>query len=313
LSSLLARFAEDIFWMARYLERAESLARLLDINETYARETTAGPDWQRILDLYADREIFLKDHKRMNAASILQYYVLDKKNPTSMSFAIAAARQNARAVRHLISTEMWTELNIFHNRIDGLTLRDIRESNIARMCGEIKHECQTIEGIAEGTLLRGEAWTFYLLGKYVERADQTTRVLDMGYERYSPGDDDALISVQWNTLLRSLAGYHAYRSRHPAGSYARDVAAFLLYDLEFTRAVALCVDRISAMLTDLQQRHGGKRHARVDAALKSLESTLGKELRGPIKQKQFHDFLDDLQVKIGHMSEQIGAAYFGLT
>ena len=299
--------------MARYLERAEALARLLDINETYAREAHKGPDWQRILDLYSDRENFLKDHRRINAASILEFYVLDKKNPTSMSFAIAAARQNARAVRHLISTEMWTELNIFHNRIDGLSLRDIREANISRICSEIKHECQTIEGIAEGTLLRGEAWTFYLLGKYIERADQTTRVLDMGYERYSVGEDDALISVQWNTLLRSLAGYHAYRSRHPAGSYARDVAAFLLYDLEFTRAVALCVDRIAALVKDLEQRHGGTRRRNVEIALKSLEQTLGKELRTPIKPKPFHNFLDDLQVKIGHMSEQIGAAYFGLT
>ena len=310
MPSLLARFAANIFWMARYLERAESLARILDINETYARDNSEGRDWRRVLDLYADTPRFSQQHDRTDAASVLHFDVLDRTNPTSIAFAVAAARQNALSVRHLISTEMWTQLNIFHNYVAGLTQRDIRLSNLSRICMHIKLDCQTIEGIAEGTLLRGEAWQFYQLGKYIERADQTTRVLDIGYERLSAGEDDAIISVQWNALLRSVAGYHAYRSRHPAGSYARDVAAFLLYDKEFASAVALCVDRISECLKDLDDRHGGKGRVDVEGVRRAVEFALETGPGQRVTPRRLHRFIDDLQVGIGRLSNAIGEAYF---
>ena len=157
MPSLLARFAANIFWVGRYLERAENLARILDINETYARDRPEGPDWGGVLDLYADRERFAELSARATAAKVLNFYMIDRTNPTSIAFAVAAARENARTVRHLISTEMRTHLNIFHNQIAGLTQRDIRASNVSRLCTDIKLNCQTTEGIAEGTLLRDEA------------------------------------------------------------------------------------------------------------------------------------------------------------
>jgi uncharacterized alpha-E superfamily protein len=311
LSSLLARFAANIFWMARYLERAESLARILAINETYARGNSEGRDWRLVLDLYDDTPRFIERHDQTDSASVLHFSILDRANPTSIAFAIAGARQNARSMRHLISTEMWTQINIFHNYMAGLTQRDIRLSNLSRICTRIKLDCQTIEGIAEGTLLRDEAWRFYQLGKYIERADQTTRVLDIGYARLSAGEDDAVISVQWNALLRSVAGYHAYRSRHPAGSYARDVAAFLLYDKEFASAVALCVDRISECLKDLDHRHGGARQSDIEAARRAVEFALETGLDKRVTPRRLHKFIDELQTGFGRLSNAIGEAYFG--
>lgn len=308
---MLARFAANIFWMARYLERAENLARILDINETYARDRPAGPDWDRVLNLYADGERFAKLYARATAAKVLQFYVLDRGNPTSIAYAIASARENARTVRHLISTEMWTHLNILHNQIAALTQRDIRSSNLSRLCTDIKLRCQTAEGIAEGTLLRDEAWRFYQLGKYVERADQTTRILDIGYRHLCDGDDEALISVGWNVLLRSVAGYHAYRSRHPAGSYARDVAAFFLYDKEFARAVTLCVDRATEALKNLEERHGGKRPANLEKARRGVEFLLETGPGDRIARPSLSEFLDELQIGIGRLSAEIGRTYFG--
>lgn len=311
MSSLLARFAANIFWVARYLERAENLARIVDINETYARDKPEGPDWGRVLELYGDQERFAKRGARATAAKVLNFYVVDRTNPTSIAFAVAAARENARTVRHLISTEIWTHLNIFHNQIASLTKRDIRPSNVSRICTNIKLNCQTTEGIAEGTLLRDEAWRYYQLGKYIERADQTTRILDIGYNRLSDGDDDALISANWNVLLRSVAGYHAYRSRHPAGSYARDVATFFLYDKEFARAVALCVDRATDALEDLEHRHGGKRQVRLEKARRDLEYLLETGPGEQITPSSLADFLDDVQIKIGLLSAEVGRTYFG--
>ena len=313
MPSLLARFAASIFWMARYIERAESLARIIDINETYARDNPDGPDWRRVLDLYADTARFMEAHGEIDPASVLNFYILDRSNPASIVSAVAGARNNARSVRHLISTEMWTQVNIFRNWLIDLTQRDIRMANVSRICTDIKLNCQTIEGIAEGTLLRDEAWQFYQIGKYLERADQTTRVLDIGYERLPREDGDALINVQWNTLLRSVAGYHAYRSRHPSGSYGPDVATFLLYDREFARAVALCIDRVTQCLNNLELRHGDRQHTDLEKARRALAFELETGLEKDVTRDRLHRFLDALQVKIGAVSDELGRAYFAIS
>ena len=214
-----------------------------------------------------------------------------------------------RALRHLISTEMWMHLNMFHNRVSKLTQRDIRLNNLSRVCAEIRLECQAFEGIAEGTFFRGEAWCFYQLGKYLERADQTTRVLDMGFDRISDTDSEGRDSIHWSVLLRSVAGYHAFRSLHPVGSSATDIAAFLLYDHEFPRAVALCVERISTRLQELETRHGHGRHERVEQARRALSFTLETGLGQRVTTRRLHKFIDDLQIALGNVSVEIGKAY----
>jgi len=309
LASLIARFGWNIFWLGRYMERAESLARILDINETYARDRPEGPDWLRVLDLYADTGRFFEARDKADAASVSSFYVLDRDNYTSVASSIASARENARSVRHLISTEMWTHINMFHNQLGGLTHRDLRLNNLSRVCTDIKTDCQTFEGIAEGTFFRGEPWCFYQLGKYLERADQTTRLLDMGYDRISDHDGEARDSIHWSVLLRSVAGYHAFRSLYPAGSTPSDIATFLLYDREFPRAVALCVDGVTERLHDLETRHGHSRRKSVEDARRSLAFTLETGLGQRVTPTRLHKFIDDLQLALGNVSSRIGEAY----
>ena len=309
-SSLLARFAENTFWLGRYLERAESVARILDINETFARDKPDGPDWKRVLDLYADTERFAKTYEEANADSVVNFYFLDRGNSTAIASSVSMARENARSIRHLISTEMWTHLNIFQYQLTRLTRRDVRISNLAKMCWDVRVGCQTFEGIAEGTFLRGETWCFYHLGKYLERADQTTRLLDMGYDQLSTADGEALISVHSDVLLRSVSGYHAFRARHPAGSTPRDIAAFLLYDSEFPRAVALCVQQLTSRLRDLERRHGRRRGSGVEAARRALEFTLETGPGDRVTSPALHEFIDTVQIALGEVSNAIDETYF---
>ena len=311
MPSLIARFASNIFWLGRYLERAESLARIIDTNKTYARDGAAGPDWERILNLYADQERFRKIYRKADEQSILSFYVLDRDNPASILSNISYARQNARSVRHLISTEMWTHLNIFYNQLSAMTLRNIWLSHLSQSCTEVKIGCQTFEGIAEGTFFRGEPWCFYQLGKYIERADQTTRILDMGYDFIADEQGDAMRSVHWNVLLRSVSGYHAYRSRHPAISNPRDVAAFLLYDKEFPRAATLCVDQITRRVRELEDRHGLQHRSRIEDSRRALEFLLETGLGHHVTSPRLHDFLDALQSSLGRVSDALAVTYFG--
>jgi uncharacterized alpha-E superfamily protein len=310
LPSLLARFASNVYWLGRYLERAENLARILDINETYARGGATGPDWQRVLDLYADTPRFFERNQTADAASVLNFYVIDLANPTSIAATVRMARENARSLRHLISTEMWTHLNIFHNRVARLNQRDLRLSNVSNVCEDIKEACQTFEGIAEGTFFHGEPWCFYQIGKYIERADQTTRILDIGFGRIAEDTQDTLETVHWNVLLRSVAGYHAFRGLYPAGSQPRDIATFLLYDEEFPRAVGLCVERLSVRLGELETRHGHARHAAVEDARRNLVFSLTTGPGGHITPRNLHKYLDSLQISLGTVSTSLTLAFF---
>jgi len=310
LARLIARFADNVFWLGRYLERAENIARVIDINESFARDRTQGPDWKAVLDVYADTKRFMESHKEISAEAVLDFYLLDRGNPGSALSSVFMARENARTVRHLISTEMWIHLNMFRHRLSNLTRRDIWVTHIAKTCADMKSSCQAFEGIAEGTFFRDEAWCFYQLGKYIERADQTTRVLQMGFDQLQSETSDTLNPVYRGVLLRSVAGYHAFRNRYPSASSADHVVKFLLYDQQFPRAVALCIDNVSRRLGLLDQIHENRKSRTIAPPRRALEFLLETGLGNQITSRRLHRFLDDLQVALGQLSNAISESYF---
>ncbi len=183
---LLARFAENSYWLARYMERAENLARTLDVNETFAQNSEGVNEWLPIVQLYADSDRFFERHSEATADAVLHFYILDRENPNSVLSTVYVARENARSLRHLISTETWQQLNVFYNRLLKLQPRDLALSQLSRLCLSIKEDCQLHTGIIEGTGFRDQAWYIYQIGKYLERMDQTTRLLDINYHRLLP-------------------------------------------------------------------------------------------------------------------------------
>lgn len=310
MSSLSARFAENVYWLARYVERAENIARIIHINETYARDDPGGPDWARVVELYADGERFARNHETADAASVVHFYVLDRDNPTSIRSAVAQARENARSVRHLISTEMWTHINMFHSRLQSMTRTDVRLANLSRLATSLIADCQTFEGIIEGTFVRGEPWCFFQAGKYLERADQTTRILDMGYGALAAAEGEAAHAIRRAVLLRSVSGYYAFRARHPAASQSSDIAMFLLYDRQFPRSVSLCVARLSERLRELQDRHGTQVSGNVEQARRALEFSLETGPGAELSPARLHDLLDQFQISLGRVSDALVATYF---
>jgi len=144
---LLARSAENIFWLARYVERAENLARILDVNATFSRDSRGVRNWLPVLQLNTDEERFFERHASASADVVLRFYVTDRTNPTSIASAIGNARANARALRPLLSREMWSQLNVFHNWVAALDDTDLASSHLTRRLGEIKEACQTHTGI----------------------------------------------------------------------------------------------------------------------------------------------------------------------
>lgn len=314
MDSLLARFAENSFWMARYMERAENLARILDVNETFAQNGEGVKEWLPIVQLYDDSERFFSGHEEATADAVLHFYVLDRANPTSITATVAAARENARTLRHLISTESWTHLNVFYNRLQKLTLDDLALSNLSRVCAGLKEDCQLHTGIIEGTGYRSQSWYAYQIGKQIERMDQTTRLLDINYHRLLAAVDESgspLDASQWNALLRSAAGYHAFRRIHPRGMQPAKVAEFLLFDLAFPRSVALCARELDGLIAALAALIGETETPMPTGTLETLrrigrESSIEAVLEGGL-----HEYLDQLQRHLTALTDELGGAIFG--
>ena len=314
MSRLLSRYAEAIYWLARYVERAENLARILDINETFSRDSRGWQNWRSILQINRDEERFFESHDEADADDVIYFYTLDQRNPSSIISAVNQARGNARTLRPLISTEMWIQLNMFSNKLKSMQREDLSEPRLARFCTQVKESCQTHTGITEGTFYRDESWFFYQIGRSIERADQTTRLLDVKYHLLLPNDETVgspLDVSQWNAMLRSAAGYHAFRRIQPSGMTQADVAGFLLFHSRFPRSVRACVHDISNRLSQLRSGYNLIGGARALEELDELRSVLDDITIDQVVRKGLHEFIDWVQLKLIGIHSELGMAYFG--
>ena len=312
MSHLLARFAENSFWMARYMERAENLARILDINETFARNVHGENDWMPILTLHCDEERFLERYRHVEAGNVARYYIVDEENPNSIRSSVHAARENARSIRHLISLETWTQLNIFYNWVRSLSVRSLRLSELSRVCARIKEGCQLHYGITNNTLYRDQIWLFYRLGAYLELCDQTTRIVDIKYHSLLPSAYDVGTPIdvaQWNAMLRYVAAYHGYRRVYPQEMTPATVAGFILFDTRFPRSIRHCVREVRELL-DLLLSQEELRHVEFPrASLESLEALAARSPRD-VMASGLHEFLDDVQIGLGEVGTAVADTFF---
>jgi len=312
--ALLSRYADCIFWLARYVERAENLARILDVNETFSRDSHGGQNWRSIVQLNADEERFFATHAAATTASVLEFYVVDGDNPTSIISAIRGARENARTLRPLISTEMWVQLNVFYNRLAAIGPEDLAPARLAPLFAAVKEACQTHTGITEGTFFRDQGWYFYQLGRCLERADQTTRLLDIKYHLLlpQPSDVGSPIDVgQWNALLRSAAGYHAYRRLHAASTTPARVAGFLLFNQAFPRSVHHCLGEAGRLLAEVKSRYGLRGANDAAEELDRLRAVFGTLTITAILSEGLHEFLDLVQRQLNAVARDLAIAFFG--
>ncbi len=314
MSRLLSRYAEAIYWLARYVERAENVARILDINETFSRDSRGWQNWRSIVELFRDEERFFAEHEEADADSVIFFYTLDQRNVSSIISAVNLARGNARTLRPLISTEMWIQLNMFSNKLKSMQREDLSEPRLTRFCNLVKEACQTHTGITEGTFYRDESWFFYQIGRSIERADQTTRLLDVKYHLLLPKNEPVgspLDVSQWNAVLRSAAGYHAFRRIQPSGMTQADVAGFLLFHSRFPRSVRACVRDISNRLGHLRSSHRLIGGAAALEEMDELVAVLDDISIERVIDKGMHEFIDWIQLKLGRIHGELGAAYFG--
>jgi len=310
---LLARYAESLFWMARYLERVENLARLIDVTQTFESPGHEAESWFALIRINADEAEFAKRGLVPTAEAVRRFYLIDPANPTGVIASLEAARINARTLRPVISTEMWVQLNVFHREMLATTEDDLSGDHLSRLCSRLKEGVQTHTGITEGTFFRDQGWFFYQMGRAIERADQMTRLLDIRYHLLvrAAGEERRIAELtQWNGVLRAAAGYHAFRRVASAGFKPADVVQFLLTDRSFPRSVALCVEQIETQLSGLRRRYGLRGTVAALERVEELRAGLVGRSIDKILADGLHHFLDGVQRDLILLAAEIGTAFF---
>jgi len=242
---MISRVAEHCFWMARYLERAESTARLLEVNRTLLLDFHV-PTEQQWLPLLIISGIHDYDEEDATAELVQAHMTWNEENPFSIVSSLAWARENARIIREVISAEMWERMNFYHLWLRHSGTRAMYDGNRGEFYAQIRRINQLLHGIADDTMSHGEAWEFFRLGKHLERACQTARVLDVKYHYLLPQVADVgspIDNAHWVAILMSCSGYEPFhkKSRAALVDPGTAVAEFLIFEEEFPRSVHHCL------------------------------------------------------------------------
>lgn len=309
---LLSRFAENAFWLGRYMERIESLSRLLMVTESFAADQDSDEAWAPILNVFADTSAFEERGKPLAALNVANFYITDAVNTNSISYAANMAKENARSLRHLLSTESWRHVSMFNSSITALQKRRIALSKLSDICMNIREDCFTFRGVMEATCYRDEVWRFNQLGAALERADQVTRLIDIKYFRFDRDDDDQAAPPDvawWNTLLRSASGYHAFQRRYSFNADPADAATFLLCDpylpLSVTNAAETALYQIFRLDQDFKAGAG--------ADIRRAGAALRERLKSPparLSGRTLHRYLDQVQQEIMALANAVNDRYF---
>ena len=244
---MLARVADSIYWMSRYVERAENVARFIDVNLNLMLDLPVGSaqQWQPLVDTTGDAAEFAKRYGTATQHNVIQFLTFDQENVNSIRSCLRAARENARSVREIISSEMWEQLNEFYLMVNSAAADAGSQTDPQDLFASVKMASHLFTGVTDATMTHNEGWHFCRLGRMLERADKTSRILDVKYFLLLPTAADVGTTsddIQWAAVLRSASAFEMYRKRH--GRIAPDrIVEFLLLEKEFPRAIQYCLVR----------------------------------------------------------------------
>jgi uncharacterized alpha-E superfamily protein len=307
---MLSRIADSLYWMSRYLERVDSTARLVEINLLHLVEAesviTEAAEWRPLLVICGHEEAFAEvaGASPMTSARVIEFITRERRNPGSVRHSLQLARENARVVRDRISKEMWESVN-------ELWLRS--EERLEKPPGPdyyrlLRSEVARFHGLTTSTMTRGEAFGFYLLGFFLERADMTSRILDVKYHLLLPDlamVGSALDYYQWAALLKSMSGFEAYRRKHHQ-LRPLDVAEFVILDPEFPRSLRFAVDRMQQALVSV----GAEARSPAMGAVMELSRLLEKTDAAGLFEQGLHEFLEEFLARVSVLHEALQEEYF---
>lgn len=313
---MLSRVAESIYWMARYVERAENLARFIDVtlNLILDQPQNLVPQWEPLVNTTGDNEYFKKHYGAASAENVIHFLTSDEKYPNSIVSSLRAARENARTVRESISSEAWEQLNEFYHAVNSSARDKARFDSPSEFFRSVKQHAHLFHGILDATMSRGKGWHFANLGRLLERADKTSRILDVKYFTLLPSPSDVGTTIDdlgWSAVLRSVSGFEMYRKSFRVLN-VRKVVEFLILDREFPRAVQYCLTGADWSMHEIVGSPVGSYRNLAERRLGSLKSELAYADVDLIIDRGLHEFIDGLQTKLNCIGEGIHETFFAM-
>jgi uncharacterized alpha-E superfamily protein len=260
---MLSRAADNLYWMARYMERAENMARILDVSYRMsllpAGEAPERTQWEPAIIIAGCEEPFAASGNEINARNVIEFLALDSSNPSSIRAALGRARDNARAFRTQITSEMWEALNQTWIEMRGIDYAHLEEQGFRAFFDWVKERSHLFRGVTFGTMQRSAALSFVRLGTFIERADSTARLLDVKYHVLLPTAQDvggAVDYYQWSALLRSVSAFQVYRRIYRDVITPGRVAELLILRQDMPRSLIACLKEVADILTELREEFG---------------------------------------------------------
>lgn len=315
---MLSRVADACFWLSRYMERAETSARVLDVNIQLLLDfedqngATAQAHWQPILATLEDQELFTEIYQTISADAVMAYVTFEKRNPNSILSSVSVARENARTVREQISSEMWEQLNRLYLYLHSQAARAAFIESPIDFYRQLVDSLHSFQGITDATMTHGEGWQFLQAGKFLERADSTSRVLDIKYHILLPSGEQvggAVDITQWMAVLRSCSAMEAFLKISRGQVTGWQVAEFLILHDTFPRSIRFCVDALDRALHSISGCERGHFSNEAERLAGMLRSNLDYTTIEAVFATGLHQYLDQIQLRLTETSNVLVKTY----
>ncbi|MFI5323507.1 MAG: alpha-E domain-containing protein [Thermodesulfobacteriota bacterium] len=313
---MLSRVANSIYWMSRYIERAENVARFIEVNLHLMLDMHSDKgQWGPLVSTTGDLDLFKEHYGEATRENVLEFLTFDKENPNSILSTLTYVRENARSIREIITSEMWEQINKFY-----FFVRDSAPSGIATDTPQdfyqrVKTESHLYAGITDSTMNRGEDWHFARMGRLLERADKTSRIIDVKYFILLPKPEDVgtpIDNIQWAALLKSASALDMYRRKYEQIT-PDTVVQFLLLDRNFPRAILSCVINAESSLHSITGTPMGTFHNEAERQMGRMHAELNYARIDEIIKKGLHEYLDNFQTELNEVDDAIGDTFLAVS
>lgn len=305
---MLSRTADHLYWMARYIERAENMARVLDVTYNMSLVPNASQSettlWEPALQIAGGVEKYRQEYGEVTAAGVVRFLAMDTHNPSSIYSALRSARENARSVRVTLSAETWENINALWLEFSQFVGMDLMQKGLGEFCDWVKSRSHLFRGVSFGTMLRDDAFRFLRLGTFIERADNTARLLDVKYHLLLPSDAEvggAVDYYEWSAVLRSVSAFQAYQKVFNDAIEPWKVAELLVLRQDMPRSLHACFAEITPILDQVGGLHSNE--------CRRLAGELHARLRygrmNDIFQEGLHEFLTDFIISNNNLGAEI--------
>ncbi len=265
---MLGKTAGGLFWMFRNLERAENTARLLEAGWRMAltRASTSSNEWQSIVTTAGANHAYLEKYDAYTSSNVINFLLRDRDNPSCVMTSIDMARSNARQVRTALSSEVWEATNECWMALKQALSRPVTERSLHETLATVRNRTSMVRGALHGTMLRNDIFAFSRLGTFIERADNTARILDVKYYLLLPSAafiGSRMDNAQWEVILRSVSAERSYRWLHTGDTSPLGIAQFLILDERMPRSLAFCTTKSRQYLNHLERDYGTRQQSQI--------------------------------------------------